>query len=160
MHAPLTDEPSMRAWLDDALEARDAGTEQPFATVALASGRVVGSTRYMAIVPAHRRLEIGWTWLTPSAQGGGANTEAKLLMLAHAFEDLGAMRVELKTDALNVRSRAALARDRGDLRGNRPAPPGHGRRPRPRLGLVCRRRRGLAGGAGSPPRPPRVTGRS
>ena len=108
MRAPLTDEPSMRAWLEEALEARDAGTEQPFATIALASGRVVGSTRYMAIVPAHRRLEIGWTWLTPSARGGGANTEAKLLMLAHAFEVLGAMRVELKTDARNVRSRAAL----------------------------------------------------
>ena len=63
----------------------------------------------MSIVPAHRRLEIGWTWLSPAAQGTGANTEAKFLMLEHAFERLGAMRVELKTDALNARSRAALA---------------------------------------------------
>jgi len=109
MHAPLTDEGSMLAWLDDALRARDAGAEVPFATVEAATGRVLGSTRFMSIVPAHRRLEIGWTWLAPAARGTGANTEAKHLMLAHAFEELGAVRVELKTDALNARSRAALA---------------------------------------------------
>jgi RimJ/RimL family protein N-acetyltransferase len=62
----------------------------------------------MAIAAAHRRLEIGWTWLGPDARGTGANGEAKLLLLEHAFERLGAMRVEFKTDALNVRSRAAL----------------------------------------------------
>lgn len=109
LHAPLTDEAAMRAWLDDALRARDAGTEIPFATLDAATGRVLGSTRFMAISPAHRRLEIGWTWLAPSARGTGANTEAKYLMLEHAFERLGALRVELKTDALNARSRAALA---------------------------------------------------
>ena len=109
MHAPLTDEASMRAWVEDALGARDAGTEVPFATVDAATGRVLGSTRFMSIAPAHRRLEIGWTWLDRAAQGGGANSEAKLLMLEHAFERLGAMRVEFKTDARNVRSRAALA---------------------------------------------------
>ena len=109
MHAPLTDEASMRAWLEEALRNRDAGAEVPFATVDAATGRVLGSTRFMSIAPAHRRLEIGWTWLAPTAHGTGANTEAKLLSLEHAFERLGAMRVEFKTDALNVRSRAALA---------------------------------------------------
>jgi RimJ/RimL family protein N-acetyltransferase len=108
MHAPLTDEPAMLAWVEDALRARDAGLEVPFATVAAATGSVLGSTRFLAIAPAHRRLEIGWTWLAPAARGTGANTEAKLLMLEHAFERLGAMRVEFKTDARNARSRAAL----------------------------------------------------
>jgi RimJ/RimL family protein N-acetyltransferase len=109
MYAPLTDETAMRAWVEEALRARDVGAEAPFATVDAATGRVLGSTRFLAIAPAHRRLEIGWTWLAPAAQGTGANSEAKLLMLEHAFEQLGAMRVELKTDARNARSRAALA---------------------------------------------------
>ena len=109
MHSPLTDEGAMRAWVEDAIRARDTGSEVPFATVEAATGRVLGSTRYMSIAPAHRRLEIGWTWLGPGAHGTGANSEAKHLMLRHAFETLGAMRVEFKTDALNARSRAALA---------------------------------------------------
>ncbi len=109
MHAPLTDEASMGAWVEEALRNRDAGAEVPFATVDSATGRVLGSTRFMSIAPAHRRLEIGWTWLAPAAHGTGANSEAKLLMLEHAFERLGAMRVEFKTDARNVRSRTALA---------------------------------------------------
>jgi RimJ/RimL family protein N-acetyltransferase len=104
----LDDEAVLRAWLADALRARDAGTELPFATLDARTGRVVGSTRYVAIVPAHRRLEIGWTWLAPAAWGTGINVEAKLLMLTRAFEALGAMRVELKTDARNERSRAAI----------------------------------------------------
>ena len=109
MHAPLTDEASMRAWMEEALRHRDIGAEVPFATVDPTTGRVLGSTRFMSIAPAHRRLEIGWTWLAPAAHGTGANTEAKCLMLEHAFEQLGAMRVEFKTDARNDRSRAALA---------------------------------------------------
>lgn len=108
LHEPLTDAERMRGWLLEALRAREAGSEVPFATVDAASGQVLGSTRFMAIAAAHRRLEIGWTWLTPAAHGSGANREAKLLMLEHAFERLGAMRVELKTDARNARSRAAL----------------------------------------------------
>ena len=96
----------LRAWLDATLAARDAGNEMPFATVV--SGRVVGSTRFLALAPEHRRLEIGWTWLHPSTWGTGANVEAKLLMLADAFERLGCRRVELKTDALNERSREAM----------------------------------------------------
>lgn len=108
LHAPLSDEGALRVWLAEALRARDAGTEVPFATLEATSGRVLGSTRFMALAPAHRRLEIGWTWLTPAAHGTGANREAKLLQLEHAFERLGAMRVEFKTDARNARSRAAL----------------------------------------------------
>ena len=104
----LDDEPALRAWLAEALRARDTGAEQPFALVDAISGRVVGSTRYLAITPAHRRLEIGWTWLAPDTWRTGINVEAKLLLLTHAFETLGAMRVELKTDARNERSRAAI----------------------------------------------------
>jgi RimJ/RimL family protein N-acetyltransferase len=96
------------AWLRSALAARDAGTELPFATVLVATGRAVGSTRYLALRPEHRSLEIGWTWLAPSAWHTGANAEAKLLQLAHAFDVLGCRRVELKTDALNTRSRRAM----------------------------------------------------
>ena len=77
MQAPLMDEASMRAWVEEALRARAAGAEVPFATLDAHSGRVLGSTRYMTIVPAHRRLEIGWTWLTPAVQGSGANTEGE-----------------------------------------------------------------------------------
>src|SRR5664280_1601254 len=106
--ARLDNEAALRAWLADALRARDAGTEIPFATLDARTGSVVGSTRYLAIGPAHRRLEIGWTWLTPATWGTGINVEAKLLLLAHAFDELGAMRVELKTDARNERSRAAI----------------------------------------------------
>ena len=71
-------------------------------------GKAIGSTRYLTLRPEHRGLEIGWTWNASSAWGTGANAEAKLLLLRHAFETLGCMRVEFKTDALNERSRAAL----------------------------------------------------
>jgi N-acetyltransferase len=97
------------AWMGDALARAEAGLELPFATVLAATGRAVGSTRYLALRPEHRSVEIGWTWLAPSVWGTGANTEAKLLQLTHAFEALGCRRVEFKTDALNERSRAALA---------------------------------------------------
>jgi N-acetyltransferase len=104
-----TDRAGLQAWVEAALDNRDAGLEMPFATVDRASGRAVGSTRFMSIVPEHRRLEIGWTWLGGAYHRTGANREAKYLQLRHAFETLGALRVELKTDALNERSRAALA---------------------------------------------------
>jgi N-acetyltransferase len=94
------------AWMREALRAAETGSEIPFAT--LARGRVVGSTRFLALKPEHRSLEIGWTWLHPSAWGTGANVEAKLLQMQYAFESLGCRRVELKTDALNVRARAAI----------------------------------------------------
>jgi RimJ/RimL family protein N-acetyltransferase len=97
------------AWMDDALDRSATGAELAFATVLTATGRAVGSTRYLGLRPEHRSLEIGWTWLAPTAWGTGANTEAKLLQLEHAFESLGCRRVEFKTDALNERSRGALA---------------------------------------------------
>ena len=100
----------MTAWVAASLAAREAGTALPFATVEAATGRVVGSTQFYAIEPAHRRLEIGGTWVGRPWQRTPINTEAKLLMLAHAFESLGANRVEFKTDALNAVSRAAILR--------------------------------------------------
>jgi N-acetyltransferase len=93
-------------WLEAALAAAESGTEIPFAT--LWDGRVVGSTRFLALRPEHRSVEIGWTWLAPEAWGTGVNVEAKLLMLRHAFEEWSCRRVELKTDALNERSRGAM----------------------------------------------------
>jgi N-acetyltransferase len=97
---------AFRMWLDDALTLERSA---PFATVDAGTGTPIGSTRYLELRPDHRVLEIGCTWLARSAWGTGANVEAKLLMLEHAFERLGARRVEFKTDALNERSRAALA---------------------------------------------------
>jgi RimJ/RimL family protein N-acetyltransferase len=96
-------------WFEDALARSEAGTEAAFATLEARTGEPVGSTRYLALRPEHRGLEIGWTWLAPSRWGTGANVEAKLLMLEHAFERLGCLRVEFKTDARNERSRGALA---------------------------------------------------
>jgi RimJ/RimL family protein N-acetyltransferase len=102
------DRAGLEAWLQTALDNAEAGTEVPFATVDQASGRPIGSTRYLNIVPEHRRFEIGWTWLATTAQRTGANREAKLLQLTHGFEGLGANRIEFKTDSLNDKSRAAL----------------------------------------------------
>ena len=103
------DEAGLHRWMDTALANAEAGTERPFATIDLATGRAVGSSRYMSIVPEHKRLEIGWTWLATSAQRTGINREAKLLQLTHAFETLGANRVEFKTHVRNERSRTAIA---------------------------------------------------
>jgi RimJ/RimL family protein N-acetyltransferase len=100
----------MRTYVLTALDEQQRGVSVPFAIIDQVSGQVIGSTRYANIEPAHRRLEIGWTWLTPSFQRTAANTEAKLMLLTHAFETLGAQRVELKTDALNERSREAILR--------------------------------------------------
>jgi len=98
-----------QAWFQDTLAACEAGDECVFATVDRASGRPIGATGFHTLRPEHRGLEIGGTWLEPSAWGTGANIEAKLMMLEHAFERLGCMRVEFKTDSRNERSRAALA---------------------------------------------------
>lgn len=96
------------AWFAEALERTAAGLDQAFAVLDIGSGAPLGSTRYLALRPEHRGLEIGWTWLSPSAWGTGANVEAKLLLMGHAFDELGCIRVEFKTDAKNERSRAAL----------------------------------------------------
>jgi RimJ/RimL family protein N-acetyltransferase len=96
-------------WLDLSLTAHREGREGVFATRDRRSGALVGSTRYLAVRPADRALEIGWTWLNPVAWRSGINVEQKLLLLGHAFDELGCVRVELKTDARNDRSRAAMA---------------------------------------------------
>ncbi len=98
----------LRDWIQAAVANRAAGSEMPFATIEQATGRPIGSTRFMSIVPEHRRLEIGWTWVAPAWQRHGANQEAKYLQLRHAFEELGANRVEFKTDSLNERANPAL----------------------------------------------------
>jgi RimJ/RimL family protein N-acetyltransferase len=95
----------VEAWIADAL--RDDPDRQPFAV--LRDDEVVGSTSYMSLAPEHRRLEIGNTWMSPSTWRTGANSEAKYLLLRHAFEEAGCLRVEFKTDAKNERARAALA---------------------------------------------------
>jgi RimJ/RimL family protein N-acetyltransferase len=81
-----------------------------WATVDAASGRAIGSSRFGDIAPEHGRVEIGWTWVAPSHQRSATNTEAKLLQLTYAFEELGASRVALKTDGRNLRSQAAIER--------------------------------------------------
>ena len=98
------------AWLNDALTAQAKGHQLPFATIDRSRGDVVGSTRIFFFHPPDRRVEIGGTWLAPSAQRTPINTESKLLLLAHCFDVLGCVRVELKTDARNEKSRAAIAR--------------------------------------------------
>lgn len=97
-------------FITNALEAYAKGTELAFATIDKATGRIAGSTRFMKVDIAHRRGEIGFTFLAKSLQRTRINTEAKLLMLGHAFEQLDFNRVELLTDVLNETSRAAIAR--------------------------------------------------
>jgi N-acetyltransferase len=108
--APLLTPDDVRAYVMQALDEERRGVSLPFVIVARRSGEVVGSTRYGNIDAGNRRLEIGWTWVTPAHQRTTVNTEAKLLLLTHAFERLGAQRVEFKTDALNQRSRNAIVR--------------------------------------------------
>jgi len=106
----VTTPEQMKAYVELALTERANGVSMPFAQIERASGRVIGSTRYMNIEKAHRRLEIGSTWIAPAWQRTPINTEAKYLLMRHAFEDLGSMRVELKTDSLNEKSRNAILR--------------------------------------------------
>lgn len=98
----------LEEYVNEALAEQKVGTALPFVTVLRATGQVIGSTRFGNAVPAHRRVEIGWTWLGRPWQRSGANREAKYLMLRHAFEQWGCLRVEFKTSALNQRSRTAL----------------------------------------------------
>lgn len=100
---------ALERWVEQALAATAEGDQLVFVKRRAADGRLVGSTRYLNIAAPHRRLEIGWTWLVPAVWGGPVNTESKLLLLAHAFETLGAHRVEFRTDLRNVRSQAAIA---------------------------------------------------
>jgi N-acetyltransferase len=112
----------MRSYIEQALGDQARGTSLPFATIDQASGKVIGSTRYLNIDVNNLRVEIGATWLAKNWQRTAANTEAKYLMLRHAFEKFGCIRVELKTDSLNQRSRDAIlrlgAKEEGMLRNH------------------------------------------
>ena len=100
----------MRSYIETALAEQQSGVSLPFAVVAMQSGLAIGSTRYGNINLPNKRVEIGWTWYAPAHQRTPINTECKLLLLTHAFERLGMIRVEFKTDALNDKSRNALLR--------------------------------------------------
>jgi RimJ/RimL family protein N-acetyltransferase len=100
----------MATYIETALEEQRRGGALPFAILEKATGRAIGSTRYGNIDRTHHRVEIGWTWVAREWQRTAMNTEAKYLLLKQAFESLGCMRVELKTDSLNEKSRAAILR--------------------------------------------------
>ena len=107
---PLGTEGEMTKWLEQILKNQVAGTDIGWATVRRSDNRVVGATTFLDIRRGNRGLEIGNTWIAPEAQRSAVNTEAKFLQLCHAFERLGAWRVQLKTDERNTRSRAAIER--------------------------------------------------
>ena len=119
---------AMREWLATAQRDAQRGVEVPYAILAASSGTVLGTTRFMSLALEHLVAEIGWTWVTRSAWGTGANAETKLLLLTHAFETVGLRRVEFKTDSRNERSRGALdalgARFEGVFRKHRVLPGG------------------------------------
>lgn len=123
---PVRTPADMRAYVERALAEAAAGTALPFAVTLAADRRIIGSTRFANAVLEHDRVEIGWTWYGLPWQRTAVNTECKLLLLRHAFDTLGAVRVELKTDALNTRSRAAISRlgavEEGTLRAHMRAP--------------------------------------
>jgi len=107
---PVRTQEEMAAYIETALDEQERGVSLPFAIIDRATGRAIGSTRYGNIDRTHRRVEIGWTWVAREWRRTAMNSEAKYLLLKHAFETLGCMRVELKTDSLNERSRAAILR--------------------------------------------------
>jgi len=100
----------MRNWVMDILSRAEKGTDLPFVAIHVASGKVAGATRYLNIMPKDRGLEIGGTWYGTEYQRTPVNTECKYLLLTHAFERLGCIRVQLKTDLRNVRSQNAIER--------------------------------------------------
>ena len=107
---PVRTPEEMSAYVQTAIKEQAAGSALPFALVEKSSGHTVGSTRYGNIDRDHHRVEIGWTWVARQWQRTPINTETKYLLLRHAFETLRCIRVELKTDSLNERSRAAILR--------------------------------------------------
>jgi RimJ/RimL family protein N-acetyltransferase len=128
-YPPVHSEADMLAWVNDLLARQARGTDLPFAVVHLESNQAVGATRYMDIQPANRAVEIGGTWYAPAYRRTAVNTEAKYLLLSHAFEALGCVRVQLKTDLRNERSQRAIerigAQKEGVLRHNMIMPDGY-----------------------------------
>ena len=117
---PMRTPEDFRHSVDRILQEQERGLSVPFATIERASGRAIGSTRFMNMDLPNYRVEIGSTWIAPAWQRTASNTEAKYLMLRHAFEQWQCLRVELKTDSLNQRSRNAIlrlgAKEEGTLR--------------------------------------------
>jgi N-acetyltransferase len=117
MPAKLTTIEQIKHWITETLALQANGAVLPFAIVEWAEGRAIGSTRYLNIMPRDRGLEIGWTWLGRAAWRTAVNTECKYLLLRHAFEALGCIRVQFKTDRRNERSRRAIERIGGQFEG-------------------------------------------
>jgi RimJ/RimL family protein N-acetyltransferase len=110
LYGEIHTEEDLRGWVRDILGRQKRGTDLPFTVIDLESGKAIGCTRYLDIHPDDRNLEIGGTWYGAPYQGTGVNTEAKYLLLCHAFENLGCIRVQLKTDLRNLRSQSAIKR--------------------------------------------------
>jgi len=123
MPSTLNSESSISKWITESTIKMELGEEIPYAVVLTDANLAIGSTRFMDIQWEHKGVEIGWTWLSRDYWGSGINTECKYLMLEHAFEDWGAIRVQLKADSENLRSRAAIlklgAKFEGILRNHR-----------------------------------------
>lgn len=114
---PITSLAKMHDYMDIAFAEQAAGHALPFVTLNRDTGAVIGSTRFANIHTSDRRVEVGWSWLRPDLRRTGANSEAKCLMFQHAFDTWGALRIEIKTDVLNARSRAAIERLGGTYEG-------------------------------------------
>ena len=110
LYGDMNSTDDMRKWVQDILSRAEKGTDLPFVAIHLASGRVAGATRYLNVMPKDRGLEIGGTWYGLEFQRTPVNTECKYLLLHHAFETLGCIRVQLKTDSRNERSQKAIER--------------------------------------------------
>jgi N-acetyltransferase len=110
MPMAVNTEEAVHTFIENALRGMEAGTDHVFTIFDQETGRILGSTRYLDIQPANRNLEIGWTWLNPSVWRTRVNTECKFLLLRHAFETLGCLRVQIKADGRNERSKTAIAR--------------------------------------------------
>jgi RimJ/RimL family protein N-acetyltransferase len=110
LYGRIENHDDMRNWVLDMLARQARGTDLPFAVIQRASGRIAGATRYLNIEPKHRGLEVGGTWYGTEFQRTAVNTECKYLLLQHAFETLQCIRVQIKTDLINVRSQKAIER--------------------------------------------------
>ena len=128
MPANLMDVEALDRWITEGVQRESQGLAYPFTVILKESGRIVGSTRYLDVRVEHGGVEIGWTWYSPDTWGTVVNPEAKLLLLQHAFEDWRAIRVQLKTDGMNVHSQRAIlklgAKHEGILRQHRIRPDG------------------------------------
>ncbi len=129
LYGDMKTEADMRNWVLDIMKRAERGTDMPFVAIHLESGRVAGATRFLNIMPADRGLEIGGTWYGMDFQRTAVNTECKYLLMLHAFESLGAIRVQLKTDSRNERSQKAIerigAKKEGILRNHMILPDGY-----------------------------------